>query len=305
MGSTAVINKSFDLGEPKVSIVIPSFRMGRFLPASLGSIGNQTYKNWELIVVDDCGPEDGTATSVANFADRFGANRVVYLRNDTNQGVSKSRNIAIENSTGEFVAFLDADDFWETTFLETCVSRHRQEPELDVISTAVEVFGDKVDMPRTMGLTSFERLHFPHSMSIGNPIQPSAVLVRRSLLQKVGGFTACDHIKQINEDWDLWIRLVEAGGRFGFIPEPLSRYRVHDQNATADSSKTSRYIGILIDHHRAWFDVNQLRYLKAMSCEIELLRQQTARLERPSIRLILKLDQWISRLLKPLFRAKR
>jgi glycosyltransferase involved in cell wall biosynthesis len=279
--------------------------MGRFLPTSLGSIGNQTYKNWELIVVDDCGPEDGTATSVESFADRFGTNRVVYLRNDTNQGVSKSRNIAIDNATGDFVAFLDADDFWESTFLETCVSRHRHEPELDVISTAVEVFGGEDGRRHTMGMTSFERFHFPLSMSIGNPIQPSAVIVRRSLLEKVGGFTACDHIKQINEDWDLWIRLVEAGGRFGFIPEPLSHYRVHGQSATADSSKTSRYIAILIDHHRAWFDVNQLRYLKAMSCEIESLRQQTARLERPSIRLILKLDQWISRLLKPFFRAKR
>jgi glycosyltransferase involved in cell wall biosynthesis len=294
------------LPTPLVSIVMPCFRMGHFLPKSLASIDEQTYTNWELLVVDDCGPEDGTAKTVASFAERFDSGKVVYLRNEENQGVSKSRNVAIGRAAGQLVAFLDADDYWHPKFLATCVARFLSDPGLGVVASAVQVVdpANGTSTEHVMGTNSFERLHFPLSLSIGNLIQPSAAMVRAESVRAVGGFTVVAELQHV-EDWDLWIRLVQSGVSFGFIDEALSYYRRHPGSATASDEKTSRLIANLIEHHRAWFDVSRLRYMKALGCEIDLLRQQTARLERPSIRLILKLDQWISSLLKPFSRANR
>lgn len=294
------------LPTPLVSIVMPCFRMGHFLPKSLASIDEQTYTNWELLVVDDCGPEDGTATTVARFAERFDSGKVVYLRNEENQGVSKSRNVAISRAAGQLVAFLDADDYWHPKFLATCVASFLSDPGLGVVASAVRVVdpANGTSDEHVMGTNSFERLHFPLSLSIGNLIQPSAAMVRADSIRATGGFTAATELQHV-EDWELWIRLVRSGASFKFLDEPLAYYRRHAGSATASDEKTSRLIANLIDYHRSWFDVNQLRYLKVMSCEIESLRQQTARLERPSIRLILKLDQWISNLLKPFFGSKR
>jgi glycosyltransferase involved in cell wall biosynthesis len=291
---------------PLVSIVMPSYRMGPFIRTALGSIREQTYGNWELIVVDDCGPEDGTSQAVADFEKGYDAGKVTFLRHAVNQGVSAARNTAIDRAAGELVAFLDPDDHWASTFLERCVARLAGESDIDIVASPVLVFsGDadpgKGDLHR---INSIEVERFPHSLAIGNPIQPSAAMVRTKSLRAIGGFTSAQDLQHV-EDWDLWIRLVQSGAKFGFLQEALSYYRRHSESATASDEKTTRLIANLIAHHRAWFDVNQLRYLKVLSCEVELLRQQTARLERPSIRLILKLDQWISSLLKPFSRANR
>ncbi len=152
--------------------------------------------------------------------------------------------------------------------------------------------------------TSIEAERFTHSLAIGNPIQSSTAMVRTKSLLAIGGFTSAKDLQHV-EDWDLWIRLVQSGSKFGFLDEALSYYRRHSESATASDEKTTRLIANLIAHHRAWFDVNQLRYLKVLSCEVELLRQHTARLERPSLRMILRFDQWVSTFLKTMFRRSR
>ncbi len=103
--------------EPLVSVIMPCYKMGRFIGDALKSVGKQTYTNWEVIAVDDCGPEDGTKEAVEAFAKQFSNRRVLYHRHEKNGGVSAARNTAIGMAQGEYMAFLDPDDWWVSDYI--------------------------------------------------------------------------------------------------------------------------------------------------------------------------------------------
>ena len=89
---------------PLVSVIMPCYKMGRFIGEALESVGKQTYTNWEVIAVDDCGPEDGTREALEFFAKQFPNNQIIYHRHEKNGGVSAARNMAIELSRGQYLA---------------------------------------------------------------------------------------------------------------------------------------------------------------------------------------------------------
>lgn len=96
-----------------VSIIMPSWNTGRFIAESIQSVINQTYKEWELIIVDDCST-DNTDEVVASFKD----DRIKYLKNEKNSGAALTRNRAMREAQGEWIAFLDSDDLWTSDKLE-------------------------------------------------------------------------------------------------------------------------------------------------------------------------------------------
>ena len=90
-----------------VSVIMPSCNTGRFIEESIQSVINQTYKNWELLIVDDCSTDD-----TDEVVKRFNDNRIKYIKNEKNRGAAITRNRAIQEANGEWVAFLDSDDLW-------------------------------------------------------------------------------------------------------------------------------------------------------------------------------------------------
>ena len=96
-----------------VSVIMPSWNTGRFIAESIQSVINQTYHNWELIIVDDCST-DNTDEVVMSFSD----SRIKYLKNEKNLGAAFSRNRAMREARGEWLAFLDSDDLWRKNKLE-------------------------------------------------------------------------------------------------------------------------------------------------------------------------------------------
>ncbi len=96
-----------------VSIIMPSWNTGRFIAESINSVINQTYANWELLIVDDCST-DNTDEVVASFKD----DRIRYFKNEKNQGAALTRNKALREAQGEWIAFLDSDDLWRPEKLE-------------------------------------------------------------------------------------------------------------------------------------------------------------------------------------------
>src|SRR4051812_49192629 len=97
---------------PRVSIIIPAFNAEEHIDETLGSVCHQTYDDWEIVVCDDCST-DGTAERARSFGDCL-----TLVRTEANAGPSAARNLAIEHSSGELLAFLDADDYWLPTYLE-------------------------------------------------------------------------------------------------------------------------------------------------------------------------------------------
>ena len=99
--------------EELVSIIMPSYNTGKFIKETINSVIAQTYSNWELIIVDDCST-DNTDEIVKSIND----NRIIYLKNETNSGAAISRNKALREAKGRWIAFLDSDDLWKNDKLE-------------------------------------------------------------------------------------------------------------------------------------------------------------------------------------------
>ena len=180
-----------------VSVIIPTFnRAGRVIRA-ISSVQEQTFTDFEIIVVDD-GSTDETERSLTRFG-----NRIKYIAHPANRGVSASRNTGIKNSSAPFIAFLDSDDHWLPEKLE-CQMRFFESNSNAFACQTEEIWirkGRRVN-PR--------QKHLKPSGDIFEPslklclVSPSAVMLRRSLLEDVGLF---DENLPACEDYDLWLRI--------------------------------------------------------------------------------------------------
>jgi teichuronic acid biosynthesis glycosyltransferase TuaG len=212
--------------EPKVSIVIPTYNHADYLCKALESVINQTYTDWEAIVVNNYS-EDNTEEIVQSFNDE----RIQLVNFHNNGIIASSRNHALQLAKGEFIAFLDSDDEWFPEKLENCISLMDGKLENAVCHAE-----------RWLGVNGYKRdvLYGPESRATyrsllfkGNTISTSAVVVRRSVLEDVGLFSEQPEMVTA-EDYDLWIRIVKSGTNFVFIPTVLGIYRIHpDGNSQA------------------------------------------------------------------------
>jgi len=218
-----------------ISIIIPSYKMGEFIGEALESVGKQSYTDWEIIVVDDCGPEDGTRSVVESFADKHRDKRVKFIRLETNQGVSVARNVAIAVAQGRWLAFLDPDDVWLEEHLQKHMALRGNANDRLVTASRVGMFRGRgeVVIEAEWGYSKWEQEIFPLALSLRNAMNPSAVVVSKFLVDEVGGFDE-DRALQHTEDWDLWLRLCDAGAEFQFINEMTGLYRQHPGAGTAD-----------------------------------------------------------------------
>jgi len=195
---------------PEVSVVIPTYNRKEMVQEAVESVLSQTYQDFELIVVDD-GSEDGTGEVLR---EKFGE-RIIYLY-QKNQGVSRARNRGIETSRGKYIAFLDSDDLWLKKKLERQVQFMQQNPE------AMICYTDEIWIRRGVRVNP-KKKHAKHSGWIYPQclplciISPSSVLMRRELLEEVGGF---DPEFPVCEDYDLWLR-VALRYPIHLIPEKL------------------------------------------------------------------------------------
>jgi glycosyltransferase involved in cell wall biosynthesis len=212
--------------------------MGRFIGEALESLGRQTYAAWEVIVVDDCGPDDGTRDVVERFAANHVDRNVVYVRHEVNQGVCAARRTGVAHAQGKYVAFLDPDDFFQETKLATHAGILDDNSACVLVHSSACVIGHDVPPDRTAYVERFHSLypervvyHLPQTRNYlqHNMIVNSTVMCRRSALQT--DFFPNDWLFQL-EDWYLWNRLGDQG-MFCFDPEPLTTYRLHGAGHSA------------------------------------------------------------------------
>ena len=211
------------IGQPLVSVVVPSYNAENFIGATLQSVAQQSYANWEVIVVDDCST-DGTRDLVRAFAIRD--ERIQLVAMDTNSNLpAVPRNIGIRRATGDLVAFLDHDDLWFKRKLERHVAAHLGNSDLAMTHSALLNFPGHFD-PR-------ELRHLPipvHPMSsldrlkAYNTVMCSSAVVQTEVLTQLEGFNESPELRAI-EDYELWLRIGERY-QLGYLPEVLGLYRV-------------------------------------------------------------------------------
>lgn len=209
-----------------VSVIIPTYNRVSYLQIAIDSVLNQTYSNLELIIIDD-----GSTDNTREVIQRKYGERVIYIWQE-NQGESVARNRGISMARGEYIAFLDSDDYWVSNKLETQVAYLSVKGRAGVacvFSTVwlVDESGRKIEENPKGNIKSKKDISF-ESLLTKNVIlvPPSNVLVRTSCLQETGGF---DPSIQYGEDKDLLLRL-RAKWDFGYIDVPLIFQRQHSSN---------------------------------------------------------------------------
>lgn len=209
------------MAPPRVSIVIPTYNHARYIPAALDSVRSQTVNDWEAVVVNNFS-EDDTIDIVSAYHDPR-----IRLVNFANHGViAAARNHGLSLTQAPFVAFLDSDDTWTPEKLERCLEKLDQ--GYDLVCHA-EVWAGPGERRRTVAYGPEERASFESLLLDGNCLSTSAVVVRREWLQRVGAFSVDTDIITA-EDYDLWLKLADAGAKIGFIDAVLGEYLIHEGN---------------------------------------------------------------------------
>jgi glycosyltransferase involved in cell wall biosynthesis len=204
--------------KPLVSVVIPCYNAAEFVQDAIGSVLNSTYKNFEIIVVDD-GSTDGTAEKVNALKDE----RIRYFYKE-NTGVAHTRNIGIGFARGEYIAFLDADDMFLPNNLKEKVDVLDNDPECGLVHAMEERFFH--ESGASMGVVDGKEGYVLYDLleMRSNVIHsPSSVVCRKQLLEELNGF---DTRLSTSADWELWVRIA-ARGPIKKINKTLSRYRLH------------------------------------------------------------------------------
>ena len=232
-----------DTVSPLVSVVIPSYNHGRFLGRALQSVLDQTYTNSEVIVVDNHST-DNTDEVMASFADQ----RITYLKIHNNGIIAASRNAGLRLAKGEWIAFLDSDDYWSRNKLEQCILNRSNN---DVIYHRLMCYKalDSGYFKEDGRLDCRDISNNPHHnlLKYGPSLTTSGILVKKNCLIALSGFDESVNIVG-GEDYDLWLRLAENNYKFKFINNYLGYYLV-DGNHVTSAEKSLKIITYLNKKH--------------------------------------------------------
>ncbi len=231
--------------EQGVTVVIPCFNHGRFLADCIGSLERQTFPRWRAIVVDDAST-DGTTPALC---DAVRSPRVDVVHLPANLGRASARNEGIRMAATEAILSLDADDALAPDHLARTVPRLLADPRCGIVYTDYQTFGDVelVMRARPFDEAALYRTQYIYAGS----------LFRRSAFDRTPGYRAEFNIG--NEDWDLWLSIVEAGYRAEHVPAPLYLYRRHpdawtSQDPLSRADKVLRSRELLRELHLAGFE---------------------------------------------------
>lgn len=205
-----------------VTVVIPAYNAAAFLPRTLRSLAEQTWRPQQVIVVDD-GSTDGTV----DVARQHGAQCLQQSRG----GPGAARNRGLAEAEGDYVAFLDADDWYALDKLERSIEHLRELNASCLATDAWLVRGDRVERRKNQHRTVPGVLTLEHLLR-GNPITCSSVVAKRDAVRAAGGFDESPELIA-TEDYDLWLRMAQREP-IAYLAEPLTFYLVHPGSLSAN-----------------------------------------------------------------------
>jgi glycosyltransferase involved in cell wall biosynthesis len=212
---------------PLITVGIPSYNHAKFLTKCLESVVTQTYSNLEVIVVDNYST-DNTNSILSSFRDP----RISIVKVKREGGsIGKSRNAILNKSHGEWIAFLDSDDWWAEDKLKKCASYFQV--GVDLIYHDLIVVDETTHRPQSKRIKSriLEKPVFKDLIINGNTIATSSVVVRNTTLRKVNGMSESEEMFGL-EDFNTWLKISQITEGFKHIPENLGFYRMHTNNVS-------------------------------------------------------------------------
>lgn len=213
-----------------VSIVMPAYNAAGFISESIRSVLDQTYENWELLVIDDAS-QDETLDIVEEFV--LADSRIILHPLPTNQGAGFARNIGIKASKGEFICFLDADDLWKAEKLQTQLQFMKQH-NAEVCYASYEIIDEEGKSLNSM-IKALEILPFSKLLKANYVGNLTGIYSAKKL-----GKIYCPLIRK-RQDWGLWLLAVEKAGKAKGIQQPLAKYRIRRHSISGNKWEMLQY----------------------------------------------------------------
>jgi glycosyltransferase involved in cell wall biosynthesis len=229
---------------PLVSVVIPTYNHAHFLVAALQSVIDQTYSNWEAIVVDNHST-DNTGTVVQNFNNP----RISLLKIHNDGVIAASRNMGIKSAKGEWIAFLDSDDLWYPEKLQIVMDQVQATPSIDIFTTDEMLVNELTGEKSALHYGPYSPNFYEQLLVTGNCLSPSATLVRHEFLTSVGVLFREKKEFITAEDYDFWLLLARADAKFKFIRSIQGEYRIHANNHSGKIERHKQSIVEVIEDH--------------------------------------------------------
>lgn len=221
---------------PKISIIVPIYNASLYLEETIQTVLNQTYPTWELILIDD-GSTDDSAEICKRYQERD--ERITYQYKE-NGGQATARNLGILLSTGAWIAMLDSDDLWHPEKLQKQVEVIQNQKSIDLCFTNTSYFKNSIENAVEnydnfpYGILDHNRLF--KQIYRHNYIANSSVLIKKSLLEKVGKIDE-NPVVVGSEDWELLLRIFKSGAPAFGLSEQLLYYRLHEGGIHNQSTK--------------------------------------------------------------------
>lgn len=236
-----------NINNVRVSIVVPMYNAAKYIIETLESVRSQTYKNWELFVVDD-GSSDASADIVNEyFSQHQGMGLLLSHPQKKNRGTSSSRNLGMEHANGELLCFLDADDVWDHNFLDSLIQVFEEYPQVSMAYCPALLWhthqNRAKDKIQRLGIKAnrivdsfllFKLFLIGHA----DTPSPSGIMIRRQALAEAGGWEVM--FRDMYDDQVLYSKLLLNGINVYVKDECLYRYRQHDESLCHIAEKEKR-----------------------------------------------------------------
>lgn len=213
----------------KVSVITPIYNCERFIAETINSVINQTYENWEMILIDDAS-NDKSVEIVKHYTKLDKRIRLIKLKE--NSGVAVARNTGIKASSGRFIAFLDGDDLWEPNKLEIQI-QFMIERNIGFSYTSYNVISENgIDLKKTVGAPS----EIDYDTLLKNTIIGClTVVIDRDIIKEINM-----PLIRTRQDWVTWLSILKRGYKAYGINIPLARYRIVKGSISSNKFKTAK-----------------------------------------------------------------
>jgi glycosyltransferase involved in cell wall biosynthesis len=237
---------------PKVSVIIPAYKIADYIGEALQSVCAQTFTDFEIIVVNDGSPDTAEfECAIEPFRDR-----IVYIKQE-NKGAAAARNAAIRAAKGEILAFLDGDDLWQPEFLRSQVE-FLEKNDFDLVYADAEFFGEDVPVGNTyMQFSKSKGAVTTESLICWDcNVITSGTIARREAVVAAGLFDESPIFRR-GQDFEMWFRLAKRGAKLGFQRRVLLKYRVRAGSLTGNHVQQAERNVTTLEGIKAKFDFTE------------------------------------------------
>jgi len=254
-----------------VSIIVPCYNQAHFLNEALQSVIDQTYGNWECIIVNDGSPDNTEEVSM-KWCEKD--QRFNYLHKE-NGGLSSARNAGINICNGEYILPLDADDILDKNYLNKLVPELEKDDSLSIVSCYSKFFINNISNivyeSKPAG-SSFKHLLFENNLIASS-------LYRKSCWEEVGGYD--ENMKNGFEDWEFWISITKHGHKYKIVEEFLFFYRRTKESMLVDTLKNHRISNMeyVFEKHKEFYTDNYDNTVKYLFFLIKLYRESETKIK--------------------------